>query len=152
MADAPPTSLDHLRALADRLHDPQPMCVVLITVEPGPAPDGLDPTAVEARLRGTLRDYDELVVLPGGGFAVLLPTLAEADGLRRRVDQIHDLLRAPYDGPGHRAEVSGSHRGPVCRLGAAIRRPGEEPDDFLRRVAGAHQAAGRNGDGGPVLV
>lgn len=151
MADAPPTSLDHLLALEEFLHEPQPMCLVLIAVgQAGGSGDGEAPVdlagAVESRLRGTLRDYDELVVLADGRFAVVLPTLAGTGELGRRVDQLYELLSARYEGFGDGPEE------PVCSLGAAIRQPGEQPDDFLRRLADAHGSAARRERGGAVLV
>jgi hypothetical protein len=143
MADAPPTSLDHLLVLEEHLREPQPMCLVLVAVGPG---DGQAPAdladAVEDRLRGTQRDYDELVSLPDGRFAIVLPTLAGTDELGRRVDELYELLSVRYEGLDE----------PVCSLGAAIRHPGEEPADFLRRLGDAHGTAARRQRGGAVLV
>lgn len=162
MADAPPTTLDDLEVLRPRLVVPEPMCVALAAVLPrstGPAgaeagPADLAP-AVERRLRAVLRGYDELVGLPGGRFAIVLPTLADVAGLRRRIDQLHDLLAAPYEldrddreRPSELLAVDSVD----CALGAAIRRPAERPAELLGRVLDAFEEARLDDRRGPVLV
>jgi GGDEF domain-containing protein len=152
MADVASPIPAGLESIEDRLSEPEPMCLALLAIEPGPAPGGhtsvSGPALIETvgqGLRDTLRRYDELLVLPDGRFVVILPTLTEAEGLANRIERLFDTACAPRRLGGDELEVR-------CLFGAAVRRPAESPAVFLNRVVEAVEQARVAGGGSPVLV
>ena len=151
MADVTSLSLaTSLAVIEERLDEPEPMCVVAVGV--GPASDPSVDTwtqeevvaEVGRRLRSTLRSYDEIHELPGGWFAVLLPTLAEADGLETRIGRLFELVAGRYP-------VAGVERPARVLLGASVRHPADTAASFLARVGAAIGQARANGGAVPVL-
>lgn len=152
MSDLSPPVLLGLEQIEARLAEPEPLCLVLLVVEPRSAAEGTPwqpaPALIEAitgRLRSVMRPYDELRLLADGRFAVILPTLATTDDLRRSVTRLFETVDAPYP-------MAGTELRTRTLLGAGVRVPGESPAEFLTRIVDGVEAA-RDEDGRrPVLV
>lgn len=151
MADASTTPTTGLEPLLARLSDPEPLCLGIVEVVVPPAQDGRHDAGAPllalaaARLRETLRPYDELELLPDGRFVIILPTLADRTTLAHRMNQVFLALDAPYP-------IGADTVGVRVLLGAAVRSPQDDARAFLARVAGAVLQAEREGGQGPVLV
>ncbi|MEL6981875.1 MAG: hypothetical protein AAFO29_05580 [Actinomycetota bacterium] len=152
MSDVSPPALLGLEQVEDRLTEPEPLCLVLLAVEPRSAGEGTpwQPAtalveAITGRLRAAMRPYDELRLLADGRFVLILPTLASTDDLRRSVTRLFEAVDAPYP-------MAGTELRTRTLLGAGVRTPGESPAEFLGRIVAAVDAA-RDSDGHhPVLV
>lgn len=152
MSDVSSSALLGLAQIEERLADPEPLCLALLVIEPRSTAEGTPwhpaPALIEAvtqRLRETLRPYDELRVLADGRFAIVLPTLADAGTLARRMNHVFRVIDAPYHLAGAELRVR-------ALLGAAVRTPQDGPTDFLAKVVAAVDAA-RDSDGRhPVLL
>lgn len=149
MAETAPAPHSDLVALRDRLAEPQPVCLGLLTIEaavPDSAPPSWTPPRpdVRARLDQILRPYDLYHPLDQH-HAILLPTLADATTLSNRLGQVFQAVAAPYEIDGRAVAVR-------TMLGAAVRHPQDDVDAFLERAGGAMQAAWAAGGQGPVLV
>lgn len=152
MADAPPTHLAGLEPLEERLSMLEPLCLALVVVEaPNPGVDhhtaasGPLLAAVGERLRGALRPYDELDLLPDGRFVVILPTLADRHTLAGRMDRVFQAVDAPYELGAEQIRVR-------ALLGAAVRDPQDDTPTFLGRVVAAVEQARQQGGRAPILV
>lgn len=140
-ATCKPVDSDQLVSL---LADPEPMCVALVGLLPGPTGEranGEPATAsqvgaeLEQRLRENLRPYDELYSLPEGHYAIVLRTLADPAILTGRMDRLLDVVKLPYSVGGQRLQFR-------AVLGAAIRAPEEGVAEYLGRVDRAVAASG----------
>ena len=121
--------------LQSALFDPEPMCLVLVELSAGPGahdgtgawPDGRVEDEAQRRLRDTLRDYDQLIVLAPNRLALVLRTLADASMLSGRMTTVYDLLTRPY-------ALDGGPVVPEVSLGAAVRQPQESSTQLFGRV------------------
>lgn len=134
--------------LGPLLAKPEPMWVGLVSLQTGatsaPALISVAPE-IERRLRGNLREYDDLYQLPNGLFVLVLRTLAEASALQPRLQRVFDSVALPYVVDQQRFQYR-------VVLGAAIRRPEEDVDALLNRVAEALKQADSDGLSAPVLL
>ncbi len=157
MAESLPSTV--LEQLEVALVQPEPMCLVMVQVEPGEtaatdaAPyDGhvtsegtgvLDEAGV--RLRSALRLYDEMVEVRPNSWAVIMKTLADATALAGRMRMFYDILSEPYFVNGEEVPVE-------VVLGAAVRVPQDTPGRLVGRVEQAMRSARDSGSIGPVVV
>ncbi|MEM9561819.1 MAG: hypothetical protein AAGA93_04335 [Actinomycetota bacterium] len=151
MSELSPQPVSELAPVRQRLALAEPSCLALIeATSAAPLPDGLT-DEMGRRLRLTLRPYDELIVIGDGRFALLLPTLAGPEALRRRMS---DVFEAVTDGIDQGAEAPDPEpRAPVTvALGASVRQPQDSADGFLTRVADAVDEARDAGGRTPVIA
>lgn len=152
MSDVTSPTLLGLEQLEERLADPEPLCLALLTIEPRSTAEGTPwlpaPALVEAvtdRLRDALRPYDELRLLTDGRFAITMPTLAGTGPLLNRMNELFGVVQAPY-------RLAGTELYVRALLGAAVRTPQEAAADFLVRVVAAVETARARDGRSPILI
>ncbi|MEM7275854.1 MAG: hypothetical protein AAF547_22450 [Actinomycetota bacterium] len=123
------------------LAKPEPMCLLIVTVESEVEITSL----VETRLRGNLRTYDRLWRIDEVSHAVMLRTLADANTLDSKLHHLFSFLTLPYP-------VDGSEITVRIRLGGAVRLPQDTASSLMERVGQALQTADETGCVGPVLL
>ncbi len=144
MSELSNNPLVELAPVRQRLALAEPCCLALVEATAAAGlPDGFG-DEMGARLRRALRPYDELLVVGDGRFALVLPTLAGAEALRRRMS---DVLRTVGQPPG-----AGPGGGVMVALGGSVRQPQDSLDGFIGRVVGAVDRARADGGRAPVIV
>ena len=157
------TPLLVLEQLRLALAEPEPMCLVMIEVEPlnelqqAPIDDHRQETNAyhhqeltnEARVRlsDTLRRYDEIVNVGPSSWALILRTLADATVLAGRMRVFFDVISRPYSLHGAATDIEVQ-----VVLGAAVRIPQDSPQSLVTRVEQAMESARSSGAIGPVVV
>ncbi|MGH1491399.1 MAG: diguanylate cyclase domain-containing protein [Acidimicrobiales bacterium] len=159
MADSSPTKVDisAIAHLEEALAHPEPMCLAVIEIRSRPDAGVAGGECSEAdvhlevmeeaqaRLRETLRDYDELSAIDGSSFALVLRTLAGADIMGGRMQSLHTIMTRPYI-------VAGVEIDTVVSLGSSIRIPQESAGELVARVDEALSQARTRNTPGPVML
>lgn len=128
------------KQLEEALREPEPMCLVIITL----VGEGDITSTAEYRIRQNMRSYDQLWRIDDRSYAMTLKTLADAKTMTSRIERMFLLLSEPY-------AVGDGYVQARIRLGAAVRLPQDTAGGLLERVGNALSDADNAGCVGPIV-